>query len=517
MAQLGSGSGSSYGDAIDTRQVWANAPAAAPDSNTRLDAECINDIANAIINIETVLGASPNGSYGSVAARLNALLGGGGGTPGVFVFTAATTFTIPGTVHNVGQGALLFKVYDSNIPANLLDPGSYSVSVASATYDVTVQFATPTSGYIALGSTSPLYLRTFTSATTVTVLGTAHQFGTADLLYQLYDAQSPMNAFQPGSLTVHPTSFTVIASFATPMSGTLVLSAGGPRYAVNFTSVSTVAIPGNTHQLGTRALLSNVYDAATPRAAMADPPTTIDPTTFDVVMTFGTPLSGRILLMPATTLTGRDFDIRDAGTVNQSAVRMHSTSGVLQLQAGGGGSIYLMDKLGAIKAAFQADLTRLGIGTVAPTHMLELSAADAVMPGGGPWLSPSDVRQKEDVRPFVDGLETLLALAPILFRYNGKGGILRSTREFVGLVAQEVRDVAPYMVRSQRGRLEEGGPIEDLLTLDTQPLAYLLLNAVKTLAAQLLEARQHLERLEQQVMLLASRLAALEPAAEDQP
>jgi hypothetical protein len=50
-----------------------------------------------------------------------------------------------------------------------------------------------------------------------------------------------------------------------------------------------------------------------------------------------------------------------------------------------------------------------------------------------------------------------------------------------------------------------------LLALDGSPLVYLLINAVKTLHAWLLEARQELERLEQQVALMAGRLAALEP------
>jgi hypothetical protein len=72
VAQLGSGSGTDYPDQIDTRQTWVNVANAAPDSASRVDAELINDFAMAIVAIQNELGADPSGTFGSVAARLNA-------------------------------------------------------------------------------------------------------------------------------------------------------------------------------------------------------------------------------------------------------------------------------------------------------------------------------------------------------------------------------------------------------------------------------------------------------------
>src|SRR5262249_28424067 len=218
---------------------------------------------------------------------------------------------------------------------------------------------------------------------------TVHQLGTSDLLFQCYDAASPRHAQGVGSLTVHPTTHDVVVGFVTPTSGILVLAAGGPTYATNFTSVTTVAIPGSVHQLGTAALLWQVYDGATPRAALGDPGCTVNPNTYDVVYTFTTPTSGRIVLMPATTLTGRDFDIRDAGVINQSATRMRSFSGNLHLQAGIGQHITLEDKLGTAVVAIDTTTKRVGVNVPTPAHELHLSTGDAVMLGGGPWLAPS--------------------------------------------------------------------------------------------------------------------------------
>src|SRR5262245_29522843 len=195
--QLGSGNGTSWPQAIDRRQTYVNGPTPAPDSNSRVDAELLNDLLASVVSLESGLGANPNGTYGSVAARLNAFLPGGGGMPGVFTFTNATTVAIPGTMHNVGQAALLFRLYDANVPANAMAPGSYQVQVSSATYDVTVTFSVPTSGLIALGATGPLYIANFTSATSVSVLGTTHQLGTSDLQFQVYDNASPRNAMAP--------------------------------------------------------------------------------------------------------------------------------------------------------------------------------------------------------------------------------------------------------------------------------------------------------------------------------
>jgi len=516
VAQLGSGQGSGYPNTIDTRQTWVNGASPAPDSNTRLDSECVNDLAAAIIALQTSLGANVNGVFGSLAARLNQAFPGSGGVPGITTFTQQTTVSVAGTQHNVGQAAMLFRLYDAQIPAHAIAAGSFLFSVDDSSYDVTVGFGTPVSGSLAMGVTSPLYLASYTNATTVNILGVTHQLGTSDLLFQNYDASTPRHAQGVGSLTVHPTTHDVVMTFATPTSGLLLLAASGPTYAVNFTSVTTISIPGSVHQLGTQALLWQFYDASTPRAALGDPGCTVNPNTYDVVYTFTTPTSGRLVLMPAATLTGRDFDIRDSGVINQSATRVRSASGMLHLQAGIGQKITLEDKLGTSVVTVDATTKRVGINVPSPTHELQLSTGDAAMPGGGPWLAPSTTALKEDIRPFREGLETLLQLEPVWYRYNGLGGIARSATPLVGLLAETVQTLAPYLVRTYRGRLRPEDPETDLAALDTGPVLYLLINAIKTLQGWLLEARQSQQRLEQQVALLATRLTAIAPLEQEE-
>ena len=70
MAQIGAGLGTGYPGTIDTAQTFQTGTPLAPDSDTRLDAEVVNDITAAIIAIQTILGALPQGAFGSVVARL---------------------------------------------------------------------------------------------------------------------------------------------------------------------------------------------------------------------------------------------------------------------------------------------------------------------------------------------------------------------------------------------------------------------------------------------------------------
>lgn len=72
--QLGSGNGTSYPTAVDTRQTWVNVAGAAPDSASRVDAELVNDFAAAIVAIQAELGVEVSGAYGTLRARLDALV-----------------------------------------------------------------------------------------------------------------------------------------------------------------------------------------------------------------------------------------------------------------------------------------------------------------------------------------------------------------------------------------------------------------------------------------------------------
>ena len=79
-------------------------------------------------------------------------------------FTSATTVTVPGTTHKLNTANLLVETYDNATPARRVEPDY--VLVNPATYDVTVNFALPQSGFLvinAVGGSGPsaaIYLTT---------------------------------------------------------------------------------------------------------------------------------------------------------------------------------------------------------------------------------------------------------------------------------------------------------------------------------------------------------------------
>ncbi|MGI8991378.1 MAG: hypothetical protein ACR2I2_17570 [Bryobacteraceae bacterium] len=86
----------------------------------------------------------------------------------------------------------------------------------------------------------PNYGKAFNSASTVTVLGTEHGLGTANLVVGCYDTGTPASAIEADSVTVHPTTFDVTVTFAQAQSGKCVVNGTGLTGGSGGGAVSTV-------------------------------------------------------------------------------------------------------------------------------------------------------------------------------------------------------------------------------------------------------------------------------------
>ena len=156
----------------------------------------------------------------------------------------------------------------------------------------------------------------------------------------------------------------------------------------------------------------------------------------------------------------------------------------------------------------------------------------AFRPGGGVWNDSSDSRIKNVLGDYTSGLDEILALRPIRYTFKGndtpKGkppenmqavddnndlikaevktvtvpygnsphhGAATSGKEFVGLIAQEAEVAMPETV-THREAMIDGEAVTDLRDLDSTPIIFALINAVKTLAARVeeLEAQQPARR-----------------------
>ena len=104
---------------------------------------------------------------------------------------------------------------------------------------------------------------------------------------------------------------------------------------------------------------------------------------------------------------------------------------------------------------------------------------------GGVW-APSDGRAKEDVHDLELGLAELRQVRPVRYRYNGRAGTPLG-RAGIGVIGQEIEAVVPETI--QRVSVADEG-LDDLRVFDPSALTYVLINAVKELAAKV----EHLER-----------------------
>lgn len=156
----------------------------------------------------------------------------------------------------------------------------------------------------------------------------------------------------------------------------------------------------------------------------------------------------------------------------------------------------------------------VGINTAAPTFTLSVNGS-AGKPGGGTWSVFSDKRLKKDISPYQDGLELLMQIEPVSFRYNGKAGVDGSLlyRDFIGVLAQDVKAVAPYMVSTFE--YDEGGEYpEEYLSLDPNAFTYMLINATQEQQATIEAQNQKLEQQQATINQLEQRLSALEARFE---
>jgi hypothetical protein len=105
---------------------------------------------------------------------------------------------------------------------------------------------------------------------------------------------------------------------------------------------------------------------------------------------------------------------------------------------------------------------------------------DAVKPGGGSWSAPSDERVKRDVKDYKSGLDAVMRVRPVTYKYNGLGGTEDDGKEHVGVIAQELEQILPAMVSSRRLPLHSTDREEtDVKQVDPSAFTYVLINAVK--------------------------------------
>jgi hypothetical protein len=161
----------------------------------------------------------------------------------VFACTAVNTWSVEGgatpspagstnmVLSNNGS-ALLWQAISgdaSGPPGAVTVSGiqGHGVSTVTPSGGQVLTWNTAAGQWVPTSPTGGAYSSSFTSQTSVTVAGTAHQLNTANLLVTCYDTETPEMEVEPNSISVNASTYDVTVSFSTPQSGRCVVSSGG--------------------------------------------------------------------------------------------------------------------------------------------------------------------------------------------------------------------------------------------------------------------------------------------------
>ncbi len=128
----------------------------------------------------------------------------------------------------------------------------------------------------------------------------------------------------------------------------------------------------------------------------------------------------------------------------------------------------------------------VGIGLTGPAYQLQLSTDSAAKPSTNTWTIASDARIKTETGEYTKGLDAVLSLRPVTYRYNGKAGMVDDGEDKISIIAQEAITAFPECVGSYMTKLEEDDEEEtEVLNWNGHALTFALVNAIKELTARI--------------------------------
>jgi hypothetical protein len=187
------------------------------------------------------------------------------------------------------------------------------------------------------------------------------------------------------------------------------------------------------------------------------------------------------------------FSHRNHASNTNFALRQ-AVTGAVQLNAAQGQSFSVLQggataRLGVSAAGNVIVGGDSDIGTAPPAAILHVAGGAYKTDGSPNWAITSDARVKGDVRDLELGLAELRQVRPVRFRYNGRAGTTAG-QAGVGVLGQEIETIVPETI--QRVSVADDPELADMRVFDPSALTYVLINAVKELAARVEQLEQAL-------------------------
>lgn len=149
------------------------------------------------------------------------------------------------------------------------------------------------------------------------------------------------------------------------------------------------------------------------------------------------------------------------------------------------------------------------IGIISTGDKLGVGGDAAKTTGGTAWNTVSDKRLKKDIHKFEEGLAVLQKIRPVWFKYNGKVGTNPDKQE-VGIIAQEIQEIAPYMVGKFVHKEENSGKEESYLSYNSNALQYIVVNAIQEQQQEIDKQAEIIEQQSNEIAELKNSLSRIE-------
>ncbi len=148
----------------------------------------------------------------------------------------------------------------------------------------------------------------------------------------------------------------------------------------------------------------------------------------------------------------------------------------------------------------------IGSSTSAGTNLLDVNGT-AGKTGTSTWAVFSDARLKQNIKPYSDGLKSILKIKPVVFHYNKLSG-LDTAAQYIGVLAQELKETAPYMVTATNKKNTDGA--EAYLQVDNGAMTYMLINAMKEQQKMIEDLKKENKAMQVKNQTLSARIKKLE-------
>ena len=160
--------------------------------------------------------------------------------------------------------------------------------------------------------------------------------------------------------------------------------------------------------------------------------------------------------------------------------RLRTTNGNLHIDSAEGHSLYLNYYYGATTNIYFGSGNGTSVGSISSSGLLRM-ANDVVA-----YYSFSDKRLKTDIKSTEGNLEKILSLNPV--EYTWKEGPRKGVKE-IGLIAQEVEEIVPEVVRVQSRHDNETGDGIEYKQVDYEHLVSTLIGAMQEQQKQIDELK----------------------------